>query len=371
MFTGKDHTKTANADLSNRAGVFFQPKLTVNEPNDVYEQEADSMADRVMRMANPGHENAFFKPAQTTIQRKCQHCEEEEKVHRKESSAAAQGGHELDNYVGSLGSSGQAMSASSRQFFEPRFGRDFSSVKLHTDSVAAKSAQSINALAYTTGNNIVFNSGQYSPNSDSGKKLIAHELTHVMQQGGAIGRKIQRQATPVTASTDVYICSKDLDTSPVGKHAFFRVGSPGSGNTTYSLQPVNQHLLDPDDLDRGERERNGDSEERYGVGCWQGVPDVNWPSDLNATGQCELSRISLSDLVREHGAYPVGHYCTLGPNSNTYVGHIARNCGVHDVDPPGWTPGIDDQPPPSGTFAPSRKYTLIAGCRTKECGHGM
>jgi hypothetical protein len=170
---------------SPKKGCFFQPKLTVNQPNDIYEQEADSMADRVMRMADPGSENAFFKPAQTTIQRKCKHCEEEEKVHRKESSAAAQGGHELDNYVGSLGSSGQAMSASSRQFFEPRFGRDFSSVKLHTDSVAAKSAQSINALAYTTGNNIVFNSGQYSPESDSGKKLMAHELTHVVQQQSA------------------------------------------------------------------------------------------------------------------------------------------------------------------------------------------
>jgi len=327
------------------------------------------MAEHVMRMTIPlPNEPSFFKPAQPGIQRKCQHCEEEEKLRRKENSnAKVQGNGSLDNYVGSLGTSGQPLSENSRHFFEPRFGQDFSNVRIHTDSVAAKSAQSINALAYTTGNNIVFNSGQYSPDSDSGKKLMAHELTHVLQQSDK-GPEIKRQAA---ASTNVYICSKDLDTSPIGKHAFFRVGRPERGNTTYSLQPVNQHLLDPNDLDRGERERNGDTEERYGVGCWQGVPDVNWSSDLNATGECELSSISLNDLVREHAAYPVGHYCTLGPNSNTYVGHIGRNCGVSNVDPPGWTPGIDDQPPPSGTFAPSRKYTLIAGCTTKECGHSM
>lgn len=145
------------------------------------------MADRVMRMTDPTmNGNAFFKPSLTTVQRKCQHCGEEEKLHRKESSGAeVQGSNELDSYVGSLGSSGQALPESSRQFYEPRFGQDFSKVRIHTDSVAAKSAQSINALAYTTGNNIVFNSGQYSPESESGKKLMAHELTHVVQQKGS------------------------------------------------------------------------------------------------------------------------------------------------------------------------------------------
>ncbi len=81
-----------------------------------------------------------------------------------------------------LNSEGHPLDSSTRNFFEPRFGYDFSNVKVHTDSVAAKSAQSINALAYTSGNNIVFNNQQYSPNTDSGKKLLGHELTHVVQQ---------------------------------------------------------------------------------------------------------------------------------------------------------------------------------------------
>lgn len=192
-------TKQSQSDNTERAqnskpffpGHLVQPKLQVNEPGDRYEQEADAMADKVMRMTTG--ESTFFKPAQTVVQRKCQHCEDEEKLHRKQNSdAATQGSHALDNYVGSLGASGQSLPENSRQFFEPRFGQDFSNVRIHTDSVAAKSAQSINALAYTTGNNIVFNNGQYSPESDSGKRLMAHELTHVVQQGGTVQKKIQR-----------------------------------------------------------------------------------------------------------------------------------------------------------------------------------
>src|SRR4051812_19859460 len=96
-------------------GHVVQPKLQVNEPGDRYEQEADSMADKVMRMTTG--ESTFFKPAQAVVQRKCQHCEEEEKIHRKETSGGeVQGSYQLDNYVGSLGSSGQAMPDSSRQF---------------------------------------------------------------------------------------------------------------------------------------------------------------------------------------------------------------------------------------------------------------
>jgi hypothetical protein len=74
------------------------------------------------------------------------------------------------------------LSNEARNFYEPRFGYDFSQVKVHTDTVAAKSAQSINALAYTSGNNIVFNHNQFNENSENGKKLLAHELTHVVQQ---------------------------------------------------------------------------------------------------------------------------------------------------------------------------------------------
>jgi hypothetical protein len=167
--------------------VFFQPKLSISQPNDVYEQEADHMDDRVMRMAGTSlNSQSFFKPGAKILQRKCQACENEEKqVHRKANDGnEVQGSNELNSYIGSLSSSGQPIPQSSRSFFEPRFGHDFSKVRLHTDAVAAKSARSINALAYTTGNHIIFDQHQFSPQTHSGQRLLAHELTHVIQQTG-------------------------------------------------------------------------------------------------------------------------------------------------------------------------------------------
>ncbi|MEP6844388.1 MAG: DUF4157 domain-containing protein [Panacibacter sp.] len=207
-FDTKYHpNKTITSNCGSK--VFIQPKLTINNPNDQYETEADAVADKVMRMESPSIQtkagnNLFFKPAPikvNTLQRKCVHCgEDEKKMQRKEMNgeeATADEG--LENYVGTLSSDGQPLPNEARNFYEPRFGYDFSNVKVHTDSIAAKSAQSINALAYTSGSNIVFNNGQYSPNTDSGKRLLGHELTHVIQQGAVQNNKsdiVMREEKP-------------------------------------------------------------------------------------------------------------------------------------------------------------------------------
>ncbi|HEU4389384.1 MAG TPA: DUF4157 domain-containing protein [Blastocatellia bacterium] len=81
-----------------------------------------------------------------------------------------------------LRSSGQSLDPATRAFMEPRFGRDFSRVHVHTDARAADSARAVNALAYTVGKDLVFGSGQYRPETETGKRLIAHELTHAEQQ---------------------------------------------------------------------------------------------------------------------------------------------------------------------------------------------
>ena len=208
---------------------FFQAKLTVNEPNDVYEQEADAVADRVMRMPDPATApNLLFnKVSISSLQRKCASCEDEEKVQRKESEeeepplqlkrisdlaiqrqCAACGEEENvqrkeTGHVGGgmnapssvsdvISGGGQPLDANTRQFMESRMGQDFSDVQIHTDNKSAASAQAINALAYTSGKHVVFNEGQYQPASGSGKRLLAHELVHVGQQGGK-EKAIQRQ----------------------------------------------------------------------------------------------------------------------------------------------------------------------------------
>lgn len=178
--------------------TFFQPKLSINKPNDVYEQEADSVAEQVMRMPVNRNENTFFKPVSlNSIQRKCAECDEEEKLQRKEiSNGKVNADNELEEYIGSLDSHGDTLSNNVRSFFEPRFGYDFSNVRIHSNSAASNSAQSINALAYTSGNNIVFNQNQYSPETDTGKRLLSHELTHVIQQSGFSGNTLQKQEAP-------------------------------------------------------------------------------------------------------------------------------------------------------------------------------
>src|SRR5437016_4260067 len=80
-----------------------------------------------------------------------------------------------------LSSSGQPLNADTRDFMEPRFGHDFSQVRVHTDERAVESAQAVDALAYTVGQDVVFGEGQYEPETGEGKRLLAHELTHVVQ----------------------------------------------------------------------------------------------------------------------------------------------------------------------------------------------
>ena len=124
-------------------------------------------------ISRPGHVSSLAIPARKALQR---------------TSALASGGltgssaptivHDV------LRSSGQPLDRQTRASMESRFGHDFSRVRIHTDARAAESAQAVHALAYTVGRDVVFGAGQYAPASPSGRALLAHELTHVLQQGG-------------------------------------------------------------------------------------------------------------------------------------------------------------------------------------------
>lgn len=175
-------------------GFFIQPKLAINNLNNKYEREADALAARIMRMEIPGPQAAnkhtsFFNPAPvtiTSIQRKCAHCEEEEKksdgflMQRKEMDGAEND--DVEKYIDKLTNTGKPLSNKVRSFYGPRFGYDYSNVKAHTNSVVAKSEQSINATAYTSGNNMVFNNEKFDSDTDDGKSLLGHELTHIIQR---------------------------------------------------------------------------------------------------------------------------------------------------------------------------------------------
>ena len=114
----------------------------------------------------------------------CEECKEKKTLQRKASGPVETGVappivHEV------LRSPGQPLDNVTRSFFEPRFGHDLSRVKVHTDDRAATSAKAVDALAYTVGSDVVFGAGQYPPGTTSGRALLAHELTHVVQQASS------------------------------------------------------------------------------------------------------------------------------------------------------------------------------------------
>jgi hypothetical protein len=176
----------AALSMLSRAAPAILPEFVVNKAGDQYEQEADRVAERVMRM--PESVPRTSSSGSSVLQRKCAECTEEEEKNnalaRKESGAS-------DSVAGSaappivhevLRSPGQPLDAATRAFFEPRFGHDFSNVRIHTDGQAAASARAVNALAYTAGQHVVFEARAYRHETDAGRKLLAHELTHTIQQ---------------------------------------------------------------------------------------------------------------------------------------------------------------------------------------------
>jgi uncharacterized protein DUF4157 len=161
-----------------------QNKVASTRParsHDTYEQEADRVADRVMRTSGPQ-----LQPA-CACGGGCPKCR------APGETEAPPVVHEV------LRSRGQALDPATRAFMEPRFGRDLGDVRVHADANAAESARRVDAAAYTAGRHVVFDSGAFAPNTAEGRRLLAHELTHVVQQGGGSQAQIQRQARAGTA----------------------------------------------------------------------------------------------------------------------------------------------------------------------------
>lgn len=176
-----------------------QPKLSIGAVNNPLEHEADAMTDKVMSMQEVP---AVEASASNGIQRKCVDCEEEEKVQRKplasfiqrkESSAGTVASDAVSNKINASKGKGNHMDSNTQTFMQNRFGAGFSDVKIHTGGEAIQMNRELSAKAFTVGNDIYFNEGQYNPNSENGKHLLAHELTHTVQQGGATGISLQRR----------------------------------------------------------------------------------------------------------------------------------------------------------------------------------
>lgn len=192
-----------------------QAKLTVSQPDDVHEQEADRVADAVMRMPASatayGSQEFVQEEGVTPVQAKLAReplvareamaeepptQEEEQRQDEEEDLVQAKAAPtgsvsdvdgEVEGRIRSLSGRGSALPDSTRTFLGPRFGADFGDVRVHDDAASHTLARSVRARAFTIGHDIVFGEGEYAPHSTEGRRLIAHELTHVLQQTGGSG----------------------------------------------------------------------------------------------------------------------------------------------------------------------------------------
>lgn len=158
-----------------------QLKLTVSAPGDRYELEADRVADQVMHMSEPNLRRAY------PCGGGCPKSRNQQDIQTQIQTKPAQGygtRQAASSAKKAISSPGQPLNSITRAFFEPRMGYDFNEVRVHTDSSADKKSRALNARAFTQGKNIYFRAGQYDTQSKQGKRLLAHELTHVIQQSG-------------------------------------------------------------------------------------------------------------------------------------------------------------------------------------------
>ncbi len=142
------------------------------------------------------------------IQRKCADCEKEEKLQKKPETHSDVAPANVESNLNASKNSGSRLPNNIRSQMENSFGADFSNVRIHNDSAATKMSRDLNAQAFTHGSDIYFNTGKYDTNSSSGKHLLAHELTHTVQQQGAIRKK---SAAPKTTAPAKKITDADKD----------------------------------------------------------------------------------------------------------------------------------------------------------------
>ncbi len=206
-----------------RSGM-IRAKLAISQPDDPEEQEADAMAGRIMRSHAGPEAAATSCSCGSDEEEMCDECRHKQAaIARKATGGAGPSPPAAHKFLEAVRRSpGHPMDVGTRAFFEPRFGRDLSGIRIHTDASASSSARSIQANAFTAGREIYFASGQYSPQTDAGRRLLAHELAHVAQ--GTTNREavdvIQRKYDdpytydPANESAWSYLGSKDVSKSP-------------------------------------------------------------------------------------------------------------------------------------------------------------
>ncbi|GAB5401598.1 MAG: hypothetical protein Aureis2KO_31830 [Aureisphaera sp.] len=213
----KNEAKQVSKITSKKGSPFFggatvQRKLAIGSSDDAFEKEADHVADKVVNMKAIPKGTTPQKGA--LVQRKCSDCEEETLQKKGVGSEGGTASMALTQQINNSRGSGSNMDHTTQHFMESRFGTDFSNVSIHTGSQAIQMNRELNAHAFTVGNDIYFNEGKYNPSTQSGKHLLAHELTHTIQQGH--GKSIKRSTVSPTEGNGAILNEEEIRMKSIG-----------------------------------------------------------------------------------------------------------------------------------------------------------
>lgn len=252
-FGGAESAESRRKKLIGERLPLLQTKLVINEPGDRYEQEANRVADQVIRMPENGGiaVEPLFGPYETSMNPEDLHRqpveEEEEEGDEEPLQAMRQGPPQESCGVDAapplvhdaMRSPGQPLDARTLAFMESRFGHSFGHVRVHTGELAGASARAISSRAYTFGRDIAFATGQYAPASPTGRRLLAHELTHVIQQSGSFSHFVQREDNGSGSGQPPAPAQKKLPTNhPQAKP---KSRARQSGTATWNNATINRH----------------------------------------------------------------------------------------------------------------------------------
>ncbi len=283
----QSEAKTLNSPEQAEPGIALpiQRKLAIGGTSDPLEDEADPIAERVMSIRTPYPVESGIANAPHRVQRQCScggtcsKCkgevrdEDQGELQRKpvaSTNVRETNAPPIVHQV--LRSPGQALDSATRAFMEPRFGYDFSGVRVHTDRRAAESAESIHALAYTAGQDIVFSHNTYAPFTHQGRELLGHELAHTIQQRGSGG------VPPSPAPDGIFESSADAAGRAVANGQSISADFPACG-FGLARSPATPEVLNDEDLVRAIQETS----DRLKQASYPGRDsDVGWMAQLKA-----------------------------------------------------------------------------------------
>ncbi|HYG80274.1 MAG TPA: DUF4157 domain-containing protein [Pyrinomonadaceae bacterium] len=328
----------------------FQAKLTVNAPGDIYEREADSISEQVMRLPEPKLQRACACGGGCPTCRTGQSDRERGRVQTKSVGPGGPGQTAAPPVVSeALASPGHPLDAATRAFMEPRFGHDFSGVRVHSGGGAAEGASAVSARAFTVGRDIVFGAGEYAPATTEGKRILAHELVHVLQQTPAETGPVVQRLTEGQRREDLRSPKYAGDARL--QAAFDNNPAMHFGETNEGVRLVQEGLVADGFPMTGSTRPTGEMDGVFGQETLTAVKQFQGKHGLSVDGV--VGRETLSELDRLEAGRSGGDACSCPPGMEPAA--------------PAEEPFADAFAPGGGEFERASFTPTAGGSKAKTC----